>query len=315
MPRLLPKSGKIRNRVIFITGPTAAGKSRAAVCLARKIGAEIISCDSMQVYKGMDILTSKPPAALRKRVPHHLIDIIAPGKEYNVSLYRRDALEKIRDILGRGKTPLFVGGTGLYISILLDGIFDLKAQSKDIRNRLYAEAQEHGASYLYTLLKEADPQAALKIHPNDTKRVVRALEVFKATGQPISKLQRERKGGLWDEYEVTVFCLDMERERLYKKIDERVDKMFAAGLIQEVKKLAKLKLSKTARYAIGIGELEGYFKGRYDLEEAKRLVKRNSRQYAKRQLTWFRKDKRIKWVSVSNDTPEGMAKKLWKRLY
>lgn len=285
----------MKERIVFIVGPTAVGKTEIAAGLARKLNGEIISCDSMQVYKGMDIITSKPSKSLLKKVAHHLIGVISPTKEYDVSRYRRDALNKIKVILKKAKTPIFVGGTGLYVSMLVDGIFECKTEDLKFREKLYKEAKKLGSAKLHLRLKKIDPKAAAKIHPNDTRRIVRALEVFKTCGKPISELQKQRSG-LAQDYDVLIFCLNMEREKLYRRIDARVDKMFKNGLLQEVKKLLKLKLSKTARYAIGIQELKGYLDGKYDLEEAKRLIKRNSRHYAKRQLTWFRKDKRIKWV-------------------
>lgn len=319
----------MKSKIIFLVGPTAVGKTAIAVKLAGKISAmlcggcaknfggnaEIISCDSMQIYRGMDIITSKPSAALRKKTAHHLIDINSPEKEYNVARYYKEAGKKIKAIIKRGGFPLFVGGTGLYVSTLVNGIFKDKAQNKNIRSRLYQEAEKHGSPYLYKKLKKVDPHAALKIHPNDTRRIVRALEVFETTGKPISQLQKQRRG-LADEYDVKIFCLNMPRDRLYQRIDERVDKMFKYGLVKEVKKLLKLKLSKTASFAIGIKELKGYFTGAYDLEEAKRMIKQNTRNYAKRQLTWFRKDKRIKWIEVNaSESPEEAAKKIWNELY
>ena len=303
-----------KNKIIFIVGPTAVGKTEVAVRLAGKINAEIISCDSMQVYKGMDIITSKPTPILRKKTPHHLINIVSPTREYNVSRYRQEALEKIRGVLKKGKIPLFVGGTGLYMSILVDGIFKAGPQSKSIRKRLYKEAKRLGSEYLYRRLQQVDPAAAAKIHPNDTKRIIRALEVFQICGKPISQLQKERKG-LFDEYEVRFFCLNMERDKLYGRIEKRIDKMFNHGLLAEVKKLLKLRLSKTASCAIGIRELKEYLEGLYDLEEAKRLMKKNTRNYAKRQLTWFRKDKRIEWLEIGDkETPMQVAERIVEKL-
>lgn len=291
--------------IIFIVGPTAVGKTEVAVRLAKRINAEIISCDSMQLYRHMDIISSKPSQAQRKGILHHLIDAVSPLKEYDVAMFRKAALKKIGDILKKKKNPLFVGGTGLYLSILIDGIFDIKIADEKIRKRLYREAERFGSAYLHARLKKADPQAAEKVHSRDTKRIVRALEVFQATGRPISELQKKRIG-LSDKYDIKIFCLTMSRDRLYKRIDERVDKMFKNGLMGEAKRLFKLKLSRTASCAIGLRELKGHFDGQYDLEEAKRLMKRNTRRYAKRQLTWFRKDARIKWVNV--DTAVSSAK-------
>jgi tRNA dimethylallyltransferase len=293
------KTASHKPTVIFLVGPTAIGKTETALYLAKKINAEIISCDSMQIYKGMDIITSKPAITVRKRVCHYLIDIVSPVKQYNVVNYRREAVKKIKEILRKGKMPLFVGGTGLYMSVVIDGIFKARSEDKNIRQRLYKEVGDFGSKYLYKRLKDLDPEAAIKIHPHDTRRIVRALEVQEATGKTISCLQKQRKG-LGNKYDLRIFCLNMDRDRLYKKIENRVECMFKKGLIREVKKLLKLRLSKTAAAAIGIKELKGYFYGLYGLEEAKRLIKRNTRLYAKRQLTWFRKDKRIEWVEVGD---------------
>lgn len=301
---------KINNKIIFVVGPTGIGKSRVAVELAGKINGQIISCDSMQLYKGMDILTSKPPAALKKRIKHYLIDLVPHGREFNASRYRREALKRIKEINEKGKIPIFVGGTGLYVSILLDGIFKGKRGSPDLRKKLYKEATKFGSDYLYKKLKKADIEAAGKIHPNDIKRVIRALEVFLTTGKPISELQKDRQG-LINEYDIKIFCLSMNRAKLYEKIDERVEKMFKQGLTNEVKRLLKKKLSKTACFAIGINELRGYFEGLYDLDEAKRLIKRNTRHYAKSQLTWFRREKRALWINIKNqETPKEIARRL-----
>ncbi len=309
------KSAVKKERIVFLVGPTATGKSEIAVSLARRLKAEIISCDSMQVYKKMDILTAKPRAALQKIIPHHLISTLSPEKEYNVSLYRKSAVSKAKDILKRGGIPVFAGGSGLYMSILLDGIFDIGHKDQGARARLYKQADRKGSVYLHERLRKVDPEAAEKIHPHDAKRIIRALEVFISTGKPISYLQKKRYG-LWGEYDILIFGLNMKRDGLYERIDERVDKMFALGLADEVRRLLKGKLSRTAASAIGVKELKGYFDGLYDLEEAKRLIKRNSRRYAKAQLTWFRKDKRIRWIKVKErEKPGEVAKKIWKELY
>ena len=300
--------------VIFIVGPTAVGKSEVALELAKIAHGEIISCDSMQIYKGMDIITSKPGAHLKSRAKHHLLGIVSPVKEFDASKYRIEALKKIKEIIGKGKVPIFAGGTGLYVSTLIDGIFEEKNSNASIRKKLYRQAEKYGNKYLYAKLKKADTAAAKKIHPNDIRRIVRALEVFEVTGKPISILQKCRVG-LSNDHKVKVFCLDMDREALYKKIDGRVEDMFKAGLLKEVKGLLKKKLSKTSRCAIGIRELDGYFTGKYDLEEAKRLMKRNTRHYAKNQLTWFRKDKRVKWINIkAKDKPQQIAQRIFSNL-
>jgi len=303
-----------KDKIIFIVGPTATGKSETAFYLARKIKGEIISCDSMQVYKGMPIISNQPSAALTKKIPHYLLSFVPAQKEYNVSQYRRDALKKIRLVLKKKEIPIFVGGTGLYMSILVDGIFEIKAEDPALREKFYQQAGKRGSNFLHEKLKQVDPIAAAKIHPNDTKRIVRALEVFKLTGKPISVLQQQRKG-LADEYDVKIFCLNLGRPKLYQRISHRTEKMFKQGLLEEARKLLKLKLSQTSSAAIGLKELKGYFDGLYDLAEAKARIIRNTRLYSKRQLTWFRKDKRIQWFNIKeNDTPKKIAEKLWKKL-
>lgn len=305
----------MKKKVIFIVGPTASGKTEVALSLAKKINGEIISCDSMQVYEGMEVLTSQPPLKFKKQIPHHLVNIVPPTREYNAASYHKAALKKINEIIKRGKVPVFAGGTGLYMSIVVNGIFKIKPPSGLIRKRLYKQAEIKGSRYLHDSLKKIDLQAALKIHPNDTKRIVRALEVFMATGKPISILQKQRKG-LSENYDLGIFCLDLPREKLYSRIEKRVDKMFKQGLLSEVEQLFKLKLSKTAQYAIGINELKGYFRGEYDLDMAKALIKRNTKAYAKRQLTWFRKDKRIKWIQINaGQKPRNIGDRIWKELF
>lgn len=304
----------MKPRIIFLVGPTATGKSRVAAALARKIKAEIISCDSMQIYKGMELLTSKPPAALTRAVPHHLLGAITATREYDVSRYYREAAARVSEITGRGKVPLIVGGTGLYMSVLLDGIFPGRGPEPEIRSHLYEQAQKKGSGFLYKRLCSIDPRAAFRIHPNDTRRIVRALEVFETTGRPISELQRQRKG-LSYAYRVKVFGLDIPRQELYRRIEQRTENMFKRGLVSEVKGLLKLKLSRTARYAIGIREIQGYLRRLYSLEEAKRLIQKNTRNYAKRQLTWFRKDKRICWLKIKDkDTPASIAQRIYKKI-
>ncbi len=313
-PRTENRKAKAKDKIIFIVGPTAVGKSAVAVELARKARGEIISCDSMQVYKGMEIITSKPPGPLRKRIRHYLIGLIPPAKEFDVSRYRKEAIRIMNAIIKRGNLPVFCGGSGLYVTTLIDGIFKGEGQNPGLRKKFYRLLERYGRGYLYKKLERADRLAAEKIHPNDAKRIIRALEVFAATGRPISEWQKERKG-LSGDYGIKIFCLNMERAGLYKKIDGRVDDMFKAGLLKEVRQALARKLSRTASCAIGINELKGYFQGKYDLEEARRLMKRNSRRYAKRQLTWFRKDKRIKWVNVgARDKPAQTARRILKSL-
>jgi tRNA dimethylallyltransferase len=304
----------LKKKIIFLVGPTAIGKSAVAISLAKKINAEIISCDSMQVYRKMDVITSKPTPVQRKKIKHHLIGAINPDQEYNVAQYRRDALSICDKLFKENKIPLFVGGTGLYYSILIDGLFPAVPQDKGIRVKLNKQLVLKGSGYLYKRLADVDPAAVRKIHPNDVRRIIRALEVYLKTGRRISVLQKMRIG-LGQEYAIKVFGLNSKRQSLYDLIDQRVNRMFNSGLINEVKRLLLHKLSKTAICAIGIPELKGYLNGQYSLDNAKRLIQRNSRHYAKRQLTWFRKDKRIEWIDTNNlESPAQVAQRIWKKL-
>ncbi len=304
----------LKKRIVFLLGPTAIGKSAIAVHLAARINAEIVSCDSMQIYRRMDIVTSQPSRAQKKKIKHHLIGEIDPGREYNVAAYRKMAMDACGKIFAKGKIPLFVGGSGLYYSIIVDGIFPSCPQDKSIRGKLDNDLARKGSGYLFARLARVDPLSAGKIHPNDSRRIIRALEVYLKTGSPISEQQRKRSG-LGGEYEMKVFVLDMDRNDLYRNIDRRVDKMFRLGLVKEARSLLGEKLSRTAYQAIGLREMDGYFNGEYDLSEARRLIQRNSRRYAKRQFTWFRKDKRLCWVKVKDDeTAAEAAGRIWKKL-
>jgi tRNA dimethylallyltransferase len=303
----------MKKTVIFIVGPTASGKSATAVILAKKINGQIISCDSMQVYKHMDIATAKITKAQMQGVEHHLIDIIEPNEEYNVALFRQKVVELIKRIHTKGAVPLLVGGSGLYMQVLLDGIFDDNKTSSEIREKLNAKADNEGLEALYQHLVEVDPKAAKVIHANDRRRIIRALEVFNVLNEPMTKAKKRRQG-IWHEYNVYLYGLFVERTALYEKINSRVDEMFKNGLLKEATNvIKKYPLSKSAWGALGYKELSGYLKQEYDLNEAKRLIKRNTRRYAKKQMTWFNKEKRIKWIKVSdNDTPLKKADKIYK---
>jgi tRNA dimethylallyltransferase len=290
----------LKKKIVFLLGPTGIGKSAVSLSLAKKINAEIISCDALQVYRRMNILTWQLTFTQRKKVKHHLLGIIDPRQEYNVAKYRQKALSICDKLFSKGKRALFVGGTGLYYSIIVDGLFPAVPQDRVIRLKLEKQLKLKGSKYLYQRLSRVDSVASAKIHPHDARRIIRALEVYLKTGMPISQLQKNRVG-LGKDYEVNIFGLNSKRQTLYSEIDQRVDKMFKLGLINEVKHLLKYKLSRTAKCAIGIPELKNYFAQEHSLAEAKRLIQRNSRHYAKRQLTWFRKDKRIQWINVTKE--------------
>jgi len=284
--------------VVFIVGPTASGKSAVALRLAETLPCSLISADAMQVYKGMDIVTDKPTSAVLRRYPHALIDVVAPAREYSVAAFCRAARRVVRAALKRDRLPVIVGGTGLYINALVDGLFEGPSADVHVRARLEGEARMKGRDVLYRRLHQVDPVAAGRIGPNDLRRLIRALEVFELTRTPLSQLQKDTKG-LRGEFEILLFGLHRRREDLYERIDRRVDEMLDRGLVAEVKALLKRKISGAARGCIGIREIEGYFNGDTDLNEAVRLIKRNTRHFAKRQLTWFRRNKDIVWSDIS----------------
>lgn len=285
------------SKVVFIVGPTAAGKTGLSIKLAKEINGEIISADSMQAYRGMDIVSQKPTKREQRKAKHHLISFLNPRKEYSAARFSKTARKIIKDILKRGKTPIVTGGSGLYIRALLDGIFPSKRKSEAVRKRLRGIAQREGALFLHNRLKKIDPASARKIHPNDLKRVIRALEICELEKKTKTELKKETRG-IKDKYDTAIFGLTMEKGRLYERINKRVDLMFRKGLVREVKRLLRRKLSITSRQALGIKEIEGYLNGAYDLQRAKEMLKRSTRRFAKRQLTWFRPDKRIVWINL-----------------
>lgn len=295
----------LSNQVIFLVGPTGAGKTEISIKLAKKIGGEIVCCDSMQVYKDLDILTGKPTPRQMFLVPHHLFGIKRPTEDFSVAEYRKLALKKIKEIHSRNRMPVFVGGTGLYMQALLDGLFFSPAKDLRLRRKLQAQAQKYGSRRLYAKLKKIDPVAARAIHPNDGRRIIRALEVYSLTGKTISQLKLGSSGGIFGLYPTRIFCLFYKnRNLLYFRINARVGQMFKRGLVAEVKKLLSRNLSMTARQALGIKQVQRFLQGNCSLKEAKEQLKTDTRRYAKRQLSWFRRDKRIKWVALdSHKTP------------
>ena len=287
-----------KNLVVVLTGPTGVGKTGVSLELSKLIKkVEIVSSDSMAIYKSMDIGTSKPAQDIRLKIPHHMIDIVNYSDSFDVAEYVERASEIIDSIISRDSTPLVVGGSLMYLYSLLDGIFKGPSRNNKIRARLVKRAKDSGLSELYSELKRFDPEAAEKIHPNDLRRVIRALEVYELTGDKISELKRE-KSGISLKYNVAMYALHQKRDKLYEEIDRKVDEMLSAGLVQEVESLAS-KISLTAYQGAGYKELIGYIKGEYDLGEAVRLIKRNSRRFGKRQLSWLKRDKRIKWIDIS----------------
>jgi tRNA dimethylallyltransferase len=287
--------------IIALVGPTAVGKTEISHKLADKFNFEIVSCDSMQVYKGMDVGTAKPSLGERQKYHYHMVDIVPPDYHYSAGEYAREADRVIEDISERGKTPLVSGGTGLYLDALVYGISSMPEADMEFRNKLQKEAEEKGVAVLYERLKEVDPESAQKIHPNDLKRIIRALEVYEITGMPISGIQKEEKPV--QKYESLLIGLNMERAELYRGIDARVDKMFDEGLVEEVKTLLDKGYNPelSSFQALGYKEVVDYLNGKYSLEETKKLVKKNTRNFAKRQLTYFRKNKDIKWFDTTQE--------------
>ena len=286
--------------VAFLTGPTASGKGKVGLLVARELGAEIISLDSMKVYRGMEVMTAKPPPEARAQVRHHLIDILDPWESFSLGEYVKRATEVVRQVLDRGKLPLFVGGTALYLKGLIEGVFQGPSRDPDLRRELKARAAEQGPERLHEELARVDPASAAKLHPNDLKRVIRALEVHHKLRRPISELQAEYRGrGLL--HRTLVLGLRRERDDLFQRIDERVERMFEAGLVDEVEALLDNEYapSKEARQVLGFKEVMGFLQGGYELDEARELLKRNTRKFAKRQLTWFKKMRNIQWLAVA----------------
>lgn len=294
-------------KVIGIVGPTAVGKTSLSVRLAKKYNGEIISCDSMQIYKGMDIGTAKVTPEEAEGIPHHLIDIIEPTEAFSCADYAKCAKELISDISKRGKTPIFCGGTGLYLDSVLEiSSFGKTVKDEDYRHSLEDFAREHGAVALHNRLKEVDPESAEAIHFNNVKRVIRALEIYKCTGKPKSVIDRENKKAP-SPYESKIFFLTCEdKELLYSRIEKRVDIMMESGLLDEVKRLydtGTFESSATASGAIGYKELIPYLKGESDLDSCIAQLKLSTRHYAKRQLTWFKKKSNYVTVYVDKEDP------------
>jgi tRNA isopentenyltransferase (miaA) len=288
----------LRERAWVILGPTAVGKTDVAIRLAERWGGEIISADSSAVYRGLDIGSAKPTPDEQRRVRFHLIDVADPSEVFTAARFRELALQAIADIQARGKRVLIVGGTGLYLRVLLHG-FSLAPPPADpeVRARWKAEVERVGAPALHARLQQIDPIAAARIHPNDAVRITRALEVYEMTGVPISQWQRRAEA----ELPAIKVGLTMPRKQLYARIDQRVDKMIAQGMLQEVQTLLQngYNPEQPALKGLGYRHLIGYLKGRFSWDEAVRLWKRDTRRYAKRQMTWFRKEPGVHWVDAS----------------
>ena len=285
-------------KIVVICGPTASGKTALSIALAKAFDGEVVSADSMQIYRRMDIGTAKPSRAEREGVPHHMLDVAQPGESYSVSRYAEEASACVEDILARGKLPIVCGGTGLYIDGLIRGTdFQPAGTDSGLRDKLEGEWEAQGAEAMMARLAAVDPDSAARLHLSDKRRILRALEVYLATGETIT-VHNARTKAIPPRYEAVMIGLNTEpRQILYDRIDRRVGVMLEQGLLQEVRSLLEDGLLEgTAAQAIGYKELLAHFRGEMSLEAAADLIRQKSRNYAKRQLTWFRRDERVKWI-------------------
>lgn len=300
---------RTKPKVIVICGPTASGKTGLSVKLAQKMDGEIVSCDSMQIYKDMTIGTAKVTQEEMQGIPHHLIDFVSPDERYSVAEFQKDAEKAIREIIQRGKTPIVVGGTGLYVDTLVYHIQYPEIETDlEYRQELEELIQEQGLETVYQKAKEIDPQAAEKISSNDKKRIMRILEIYHQTGKTKTQLEIESRKEE-PPYEYLVYAIGMDREKLYDRINQRVDIMLEQGLIEEVQALLKkYQHFPTAMQGLGYKEVASYLLGNITKEEMVEMLKQETRRYAKRQLTWFRKNKDIKWIDGLDPVEENIQR-------
>lgn len=288
----------MNNPLIILTGPTAAGKTKLSIALAKAVNGEIISADSMQVYRHMNIGSAKIRPEEMQGVKHYLVDILEPTQDFNIVLFQKYAKQAIAEIYEKGKIPIIVGGTGFYIQSVLYNIdFQESGEDPVLRTELEQLAREKGAEYLHNMLEECDPKAAQEIHANNVKRVIRAIEFYRQTGQKISEHNEAEREKI-SVYDSRYFVLTDKRERLYEKIDKRVDQMIEEGLVDEVRRLMEMgcKRDSTAMQGLGYKEMISYLAGEITLEEAVYIIKRDTRHFAKRQLTWFRRERDVIWI-------------------
>ena len=293
-------------KVIVICGPTASGKTSLSISLAKKINGEIVSCDSMQIYKEMDIGSAKLTVEEMQEIKHYLVDFVSPEKRYSVSEYKEDASKAIEEIINKGKTPIIVGGTGLYLNSLIYNIqYNEMEVDLNYRRELEKEAEEYGLEVLYNRAKEIDPEAMEKVSANDKKRITRVLEIYNATGR--NKTELEKKSRKEVSYNYLIFGINMERSILYDRINKRVDIMLEQGLIEEVKNLInKYSNMPTAMQGLGYKEVKEFLDGNISKEEMIEKIKMETRRYAKRQITWFKRIENIIWLDGLNKTEENV---------
>lgn len=290
---------QVSQPLVVILGPTAVGKSRVAVHLAQALGTEILTADSRQVYRGMDIGTEKPDAVDRSAVPHRLIDLVDPDQPFNVGIYRRAALEEISRVRQAGHLPLVVGGTGLYIRALTRGLWDGPSADWNVRTQLMEEAQRDGSSRLHARLAAVDPDLAERLHPHDTVKIIRGLEVYQLIGKPLSGMHQSH--GFQDTpFFPLLIGLHRDRQALYQRINARIDSEIARGLVEETERLLGQGYGRHLPSMKGLGyrQISGYLTAEYDFDEAIQRLKRDTRHFAKRQMTWFRKEPNIEWISL-----------------
>ncbi len=285
-------------RLIAIVGPTGAGKSAAALSLAARVGGEIVSCDSLQVYRGLDIGSAKPTPSERATVRHHLVDVVEPGEEFSAARWVALARRALEEIAGRGRVPLVVGGTGLYLRALLHGLFEGPSRDEALRRRLEAMGERYGRARVHRLLRAVDPEAAQRIAPGDLVRVVRALEVYRATRQPLASHHQATRPGL-SGYDVGIFGVSPPREQLRERVERRTRGMLEAGLVEEVRGLLERGVPAEARplQAIGYRQALAVIRGELDLEAARHAIVTETMRYAKRQRTWFRHQAQVTWFA------------------
>jgi len=291
-------SAQARPKIIVIAGATGIGKTGLSLQLAEAFRGGIVSADSMQIYRLMDIGTAKPDPAERRRAPHYMLDVADPDDPYDAARYAKEARGCIAELHRAGRLPLVVGGTGFYIKALLQGLFEARPASDEVRERLREEVRQSGSRELYERLSACDPETAGRIHPNDAYRIIRALEVYELTGRPMSAWQQAH--GFADApFEALKICLHIDREVLYERIDQRVDQMVAQGLVEEVRGLLNRGYSPDLKpmQALGYRHMVEYIQGSVSRAEAIRLMKRDTRRYAKRQLIWFKKDTEFIWMA------------------
>lgn len=316
---MVPVAGR-RQPILLVVGPTAVGKSEFALLLAGRVDGEIVSADSMQVYRGLDAATAKPDPEARARVPHHLLDLVEPGSDFSMGDFVRHGEEAIRGIAARGRAPIVVGGTGLYVRALLRGMAEAPRRVPRLRARLHALALRRGLAFTHRMLRRVDPETAARLPERDRQRILRALEVRFASGRALSSMLREQPFGE-ERYDAIKIGLTMERERLEGRIEARVDAFFARGLVDEVRGLlhAGCPADANAWKALGYREARAFVEGALTLAEARRRTAQETRRYAKRQRTWFRKESGIAWFTLDPDLPDrfqaplGHAIREWNR--